>query len=181
MSISEFICTNMDFTWTLGIKNCTFSSKSLLILHMGHLSPLANSNDKKDSVISDLEHWDDGKPATESEPASGRSEERVSWHRPVPGHLQVIRVLQENLTQQFSLDVERKMFSYPDNKKVVLCISCNSVFKLLFNSFDSWILVRIGRVEKRDPLSSGSASSTCRLGNVCALVLFNIWQLIATS
>ena len=35
--------------------------------------------------------------------------------------------------------------------------------------------------KSRDPLSSGSASSTCCLGNVCALVLFNIWQPIATS
>ena len=170
----------MDFTWTLGIKNCTFSSKSLLILHMGHLSPLANSDDKKDSVISDLEHWDDGKPATESEPASGRSEEGVSWHRPVPGHLQVIRVLQENLTQQFSLDVGRKVFSYPDNKKVVLGIFCNSVSKLIFKSFCSWILIRVGGVEIPSVLAV-LLQLLVWVYNGCALVLLHKWQPTATS
>ena len=37
---------------------------------MGHLSALANSNDEKDAVISDLEHRDDREAATESEPTT---------------------------------------------------------------------------------------------------------------
>ena len=60
------------------IIHSTFTRSSLLILDMGHLSALANSDDEKDSMISDLEHRDDGKPTTESEPTTGRSKERVS-------------------------------------------------------------------------------------------------------
>ena len=108
---------------------------------MWHLSPLANCDDKKDEVISDLEHRDERKAATKSQPTSCRSQERVSRHRSVPGHLLVVRVLQENLTKmfskQFSCDVEQqKRFSHPDNKKVVFGISYNSVFKIMFSFFD---------------------------------------------
>ena len=37
---------------------------------MGHLSALANGNDEEDAVVSDLEHRDDGEPATQSEPTA---------------------------------------------------------------------------------------------------------------
>ena len=82
-----------------------------------------------------------GKPPTRS------PKERVPGHRPVPGHLLVVRVLQKNLTKMFSKlfssDVEqRKRFSHPDHKKVVFGISDNSVFQVMFNFFD--ILARSG-------------------------------------
>ena len=37
--------------------------------------------------------------------------------------------------------------SYPDDKKVVLSISCNSIFKCFFGSFDSLILSGLREVE----------------------------------
>ena len=49
---------------------------------MGHLSALANSNDEKDAVISDLKHRDDREPATESEPTTfGDRYEKKQWGR----------------------------------------------------------------------------------------------------
>ena len=47
---------------------------------MGHLSTLANSDDEKDAVISDLEHRDDREAATESEPTTfGDRYEKKQW------------------------------------------------------------------------------------------------------
>ena len=47
-----------------------------------------------------LKRHSGGKPPTRS------PEERVSGHRPVPGHLLVVRVLQENLTEEISVGVK---------------------------------------------------------------------------
>ena len=42
----------------------------LIICHMGHFSSLADCNDEKDAVISDLHHRDEREPATESQPTT---------------------------------------------------------------------------------------------------------------
>ena len=46
---------------------------------MGHFSALANSDDEKDAVISDLEHRDDREPATESEPTTFKDIKKTHW------------------------------------------------------------------------------------------------------
>ena len=49
---------------------------------MGHLSTLANGDDEKDAVISNLEHRDDREAATESEPTTfGDRYEKTQWGR----------------------------------------------------------------------------------------------------
>ena len=53
---------------------------------MGHLSALANGNDEEDAVISDLEHRDDGEPATQSEPtAFEKRYEKSQWGKVTVG------------------------------------------------------------------------------------------------
>ena len=47
-----------------------------------------------------LKRHSGGKPPTRS------PKERVPGHRPVPGHLLVVRVLQENLTEEISVGVK---------------------------------------------------------------------------
>ena len=51
---------------------------------MGHLSALANGDDEKDAVISDLEHRDDREAATESEPTTfGDRYEKTQWGKDI--------------------------------------------------------------------------------------------------
>ena len=112
---------------------------------MRHLSPPPDCEDEKKDMVEDLHHRHGGKPKTESQYTPCCPEEPVSRHLPVPDHLLVVRVLQEHLTQKFSSDAEQ--FSHPNNKKVVLSISCNSIFKFLFESFDSFVLIGVWGVK----------------------------------
>ena len=64
---------------------------------MGHLPSSADSDDEKDGMVEDLHDGHGRKPKTESKKAPGCPKETASRHFPVPEHLLVVRVLQENL------------------------------------------------------------------------------------
>ena len=101
---------------------------------MRHFSALANSDDKKDGMISDLQHRDHGEPATESQPTASASKEGKPWHLTVSSHLHVVRVLHEDLIPETSETVkERYKKPHPSDKNVVLGVSEDQLFKICFS------------------------------------------------
>ena len=73
---------------------------SLFVMLLGHFTSPADCNDEQEDMVEDLHNGHGRKPKTESKKAPGWPEETSARHLPVPDHLLVVRVLQENLRQE---------------------------------------------------------------------------------
>ena len=78
---------------------------SLFVMLLGHFTSPADCNDEQEDMVEDLHNGHGRKPKTESKKAPGCPKETASRHFPVPDHLLVVRVLQENLSQERLIEI----------------------------------------------------------------------------